>query len=197
MDGDRIGRVAGVGSVALALGSTLLATLLSPAFTWSGNALSDLGVAWTAAGTTGTVVLFDGGLVLGGLAGLAFARFLVHSAPDALHRLAGASFGVTSASMGAVGLFPMGSALHAPVAIVFFLGISATLALAGVGALRRGVIGYGASSVGLAAGNLGVWVAWALAGGPAAVGLAVPEIGGSIALSTWVLVTARRWPPGR
>jgi len=107
MDADRLGRASGVASVVLAFGATLLATGLSPSFTWTENALSDLGVAGNDAGTTATVLLFDGGLVLGGLAGLAFARFLVGTGVDRLDRLAGGAFGATSASMGAVGLFPL------------------------------------------------------------------------------------------
>lgn len=55
--------------------------------------------------------------------------------------------------------------------------------------------GYGAASLALAVANLGAWLAWALAGGRAAVGLAVPELWGSLVLATWVLLTVRRWPP--
>ena len=195
MDVNRLGRASGAASVVLAFGGTLLAMGLSPSFTWTEHALSDLGVAWTDAGTTATVLLFDGGLVLGGLAGLAFARCLVWTGVDRLDRLAGGAFGVTSASMGAVGLFPLGTTLHVPVAVAFFLGISITAALAGAGALRRGVTGYGAASLALAVANLGAWLAWALAGGTAVVGLAVPELWGSLVLATWVLLTVRRWPP--
>lgn len=194
MDATGLGRLAGVASVIVTLGTTLFATALSPSFAWTANALSELGVTWTGVGTPTTVVLFNGGLVAGGLVGLGFAWYLVDTSSARLDRLTGVAFGITAASMGAVGVFPMGRTLHGPVAITFFLSISLTLGLAGAGALRGGRSRYGRISLGLAALNLLIWVVWLAAGGLAATGLAVPEFGGSVTLSAWVLLTVSRRP---
>lgn len=197
----RMGRIAGVLSVVVALGTTLLATIVSPSFRWTEHALSELGVTWTAVGTPTTVALFNGGLVAGAGFGLGFAWFLRDSARSDLGRATAVAFGVTTASMGAVGVFQAGAVLHAPVAVTFFLFVTVTLGLAAASALRwdRSAdagdrVRYGATSLLLAATNLGIWVVWLALGGPAAAGLAVPEIGGSLVLSAWVLLTARQWP---
>lgn len=197
MDPLGVGRWAGVASVVVALGSTLLATVVSPEFAWSRNALSELGVIGTGVGTQTTVVLFNGGLVLGAALGLAFAWFLVRTAATSLGRVAGGSFALTTASMGGVGLFPAGTALHAPAALAFFLLVTVTLVLAGAAAVRDGRRRYGWFSLALGALNLAIWIAWVAAGGPDAVGVALPEVGGAVVLSAWVLVTVRHkrgWP---
>lgn len=196
MNAREVARYAGVASVVVALGSTLLATAVSPDFSWSRDALSELGVT-DGVGTGTTVLLFNGGLVLGALLGLAFARYLIDAAATRLERAAGASFALTTASMGGVGLFPAGTALHGPAAVAFFLLITVTLVVAGVAALRAGRRGYGAVSLGLGVLNLAIWVVWVAAGGPDVVGVAVPEIGGAVVLSSWVLLTVRRWPESR
>lgn len=75
---DRIGvvRASGLVAVTVTMVAILVATLVSPAFRWTGNALSNLGVAATAAGMNLTVLLFNGGLIVGGLAGDAQCRRL-------------------------------------------------------------------------------------------------------------------------
>jgi hypothetical membrane protein len=195
MDTDRVGRSLGVASVLVTFGSTLLATVLSPAFAWTDNALSELGVAGTAVGTPTTALLFNGGLIAGALLGLGFAWFLAKAATTWLGRLTGLSFGLTGVSMGGVGVFPMDVALHGPVAVAYFLLISVTLAVGGAAALTVGRRIDGLWSLGLAGGNFGVWAVYVAIDGPTVLGLALPELGGSIIFSSWVLLTSRRWPP--
>lgn len=192
MDPETAGRAAGPASVITALGGTLAATVASPSFSWSDDALSELGVTGTTAGTEMTVLLFNVGLLLGGLLGLGFAWYLVRTATGTGWRATGVVFGVTALAMAGVGLFPMGDPLHGPVAIALFLGITATLALAGEVAIREGSRRYGTGSVLGAVAHLAGWAGWLAAGGPDALGLALPELWNSILLATWVLVTTRR-----
>lgn len=188
------GRAAGLAAVVVSLGGVLLATVLSPGFTWTDHALSELGVTGTAPGTSTTMAVFNGGLILGGVIGLVFSWYLYKTAEDDLTRVTGSLFGVTAALMGGVGVFPMDVSLHGSVAVGFFLFISMTLAVAGIAGLRRGNRQYGAISLLLAVGNVGVWSAWGLAGGPDVIGLALPESGGSILISGWVVLTALHYP---
>lgn len=186
------GRTAGLASATVALGTTLLAAVVSPTFSWTGNALSELGVAWTAVGTPATVALFNGGLVLGALFGLVFAGALYRGGETRLERATGIAFGMTTASMGGVGLFPVGTALHVPTAVGFYVLITVTASLAVVPAVRRGARWYGVASLTVAVGNLGTWIGWLALGGPGVVGLAVPELAGAVLLAAWVALTVSR-----
>ncbi|WP_229111919.1 DUF998 domain-containing protein [Halapricum desulfuricans] len=70
---DRLGRVAGTASVAVAFVGIATAIALSPSFAFGANALSDLGNPGHPAGTPATALAFNGGLIVGGVLGTAFA----------------------------------------------------------------------------------------------------------------------------
>jgi hypothetical membrane protein len=188
------GRLGGL-AVVLALGAILLATSLSPAFAWGDNALSDLGVAWTDAGTPLTVLVFNGGLVAAGLAGLGFAWSLWRASGGA-GRVVPASLGVAVVLLGLVGLFPRGSSLHVPVAVGFYLFVSVTAWVDGVVCLRGDRVRAGV--VGLLSGtaNAGAWAVWAATGPVMRGGLALPEVAGAVAFAAWVVGVARLSRPG-
>lgn len=194
MDVGTAGRAAGVASVVVALAGVLAATAVSPAFSWTANALSELGVATTAAGTETTVLLFNGGLAVGALLALGYAWYLSRTAASTLARVAAGSFAATAVLMGAIGLFPSGTSLHFPVSVAFFLSIPTTLAVAGLAALRAGGRRDGRVGLLLAVLGVAVWVAWLAAGGRSRLGLALPEFGGAVVLASWVLLSVRGWP---
>lgn len=194
MDRTALARATGPAAVVLAFAGMVGAILASPSFSFADNALSELGVGTSAVGTPTTALLFNGGLLVGGVLGLGFAWYLVTSSRESLGRLAGGSFGATTWAMAGVGVFPMGDPFHAPVAVVFFLGITTTLAVGGLAARRAGAVRLGTASVAGAVGHVLGWLAWVAAGGPAAIGLAVPELWGAALLAAWVLLTARRRP---
>lgn len=195
MDSRTAGRYAGPLSVLLALGGTLLATVVSPTFAWSRNALSELGAATTAVGTDTTVLLFNGGLLAGGLVALAFAWYRFDVATSTLERGTAVLFAMTAIGMGSVGVFPLTEPVHGPVAVAFFLGLTATITASATAAYARGDRGDALVDGSLATLHVIGWVAWLSAGGPESVGIAVPELWGSILLSAWVLREAQR-PPG-
>lgn len=195
MDRTALGRAMGPIAVIVAFAGVLGGILAAPSFSITENALSELGVASSAVGTPTTAVLFNGGLLVGGVVGLGFAWYLLTVARDVLGRFLGWSFGVTTWSMAGVGVFPMDDAFHVPVALAFFLGITATLAVAGPVERRRGRSRLGSASLVGAVGHVAGWLAWVAAGGPAVVGLAVPELWGAGLLAAWVLATARRLRP--
>ena len=169
-----LARLAGAAGSAVALGGILLATAVSPTFSWSESALSDLGVA------APTALLFNGGLVLGGLLALGYAGALRRSA-----RPVAVVYALCACSLVGVGAFPSDTAAHVPVAVAFFVLLAATLALDGV---RRRATTTGRASLLLAAVSVAAWPLWFLADiGP---GVAVPELLGALSLATWVVALA-------
>ena len=167
--------ISGTLAPAVALGSILLGTLLSPTFSWTGNALSDLGVTPTSA------LAFNGGLVAGGVLALPLAWVLAADGRPIL----GAVFGLTAVSMALVGVFRSGHPLHFPVALGFYLGATATMLVDGIGALRANVRAWGLAAVGLALVHIGSWVAWSAGVRPGS-GLAIPEAIGAVLFAVWV-----------
>lgn len=179
-------------AVTTTLGCTLLSAVLSPAFAWRENALSNLGVTWTEAGTTTTAVLFNGGLITGGLLGLVVALALYRRVTGRGDRVVTALCGVSLALMGLVGVFPQGTVTHFPVAIGFFLSVSVTLWVDGSLGYRAGERRRGLLTVAGGTANILAWVLWfALARNPTE-GLALPEVTGAVIFGVWLLVAAVR-----
>ncbi|QCC52362.1 DUF998 domain-containing protein [Halapricum salinum] len=188
---DRVGQLLGVAAIVVTFVGIFGAVALSPSFAWSENALSNLGVASHAAGTGTTVLLFNGGLLLGGVLGIGFAVALALREARLLGRLGAALFGVAMASMAGVGVFPQGHSLHFGVASGLYLLFSvATIVYAG-GLVIDGDRRAGALSAGLGVVNLGIWIGWVGAVGIEAPGLAIPEILGAGCVGAWALWQAR------
>ena len=187
MDRDTVVRSSGGVAVGVTMAAILLATLLSPAFRWTGNALSNLGVTQSAAGTSLTVLLFNAGLVLGGAVGLVFSVVLARSLPTFGGRAVGVLFGLAMLAMAAIGVFPQNRPLHFPVAVGFYLLLSLALWGDGVVSLRRGWRRRAVAGLALGTVNVFGWVAWGLTGSLRRPGLALPEIVGALALSVWAV----------
>lgn len=182
----------GVVAAAVSLASLLLATMLSPSFEWTGNALSNLGVAGTDAGTPTTALLFNGGLVVGALLGLVFAYYLWTCAENRGKRTVAVLFALTLVAMGAIGVFPQGTALHVPAAVAFFVLVTVTIWADAVvvGGTEEGL--RGAVATWLGAANVAAWIIWAATGPIRRPGLALPEIVGALVFAIWILSTAIR-----
>lgn len=176
---DRLALWAGPASISVSAVGILAATLLAPWFTWTGNALSDLG----AAGAT-TAWLFNGTLIAAGILGIPFALRVLDDTHSRLRRIGVVLFGASMPMLALVGVFALPSPYHAPVAVSFFLLFTIGLFVDGVGALRAGRVRDGTISIGLAVAHVLAWVAWGVSG---LEGVALPEIVGSIAIWVWVL----------
>lgn len=177
-------RVAGLLAPAATLGCVLAATVVAPEFSWTGDALSDLGVG------ARTAPLFNGGLLVGGLLALPYAVALGRAARGTIGRAAATGFALAAVAMGLVGAFPTGHPLHLPAAVAFYLLLTATLAVDG--ASRRDAP-TGAASLALAAVHVVVWAAWA-AGVRPGPGLAIPEAVGAASLALWVWIASPAAP---
>lgn len=194
---DRLRRAvtwSGIASSLAGFLTTLSATVLSPTFSWTANALSDLGAA-----DAGTPWLFNGGLIVAGIIALPFARVLFDTARNVLERAGALGFAGSVIGLALVGLFPIGTALHGPVAITYFLLFTVAMWLHGSGAALTGDVSRGLAAIWLGIGHLLAWLAWAASG---LEGIAIPEIVGSAVLLAWVVLTTRwirtstKWPSG-
>lgn len=169
-----------VGSLApvVTLGAIFLSILVSDSFSWATSALSDLGVA------AETALLFNGGLVAGGLLGLAYSYALWRAAADFVARATAATVALAVVLMGLVGVFVSGHPFHFPVALGFYLFVTVSLVLDGAGRWSQRV---GKVSVVLGVAHLAGWIVWVV--GPRfGTGLAVPETLGAFVFAGWVLV---------
>lgn len=185
-----VGGWAGVASVTLTTLATLGATVVSPSFSWTTNALSDLGQPGTPAATPLTTLLFDGGLVLGGLLGFGFAYALWVGGRHLIERAAVVPLCLALAGLMGVGVFPLSKPLHTPAAIGFYLFSMVTMAVYGLGNVVAGTVRRGVATVALVAVHVAVWWWWIAAGSATIPGLAVPEFAGALLFDAWVLATA-------
>ena len=172
-----LARLLGHAAPVVTLGTILLATVVSDSFTWTDSALSDLGV------TTGTALLFNGGLVVGGLLALPYAYALWIAARSNVGRLTSVAFALAATTMGLVGVFVSGHPLHLPVALSFYLLVTATLVLDG---FARRTVWQGRLSALLGVAHFLGWALW-VAGSRFGTGLAVPETVGALVFALWVL----------
>jgi hypothetical membrane protein len=182
----RVGAGAGVAAVVVSLAGILAAVASAPWFSWTANALSDLGVA---GGHTET--LFNYALLAGGVLGVPYAAWVAASARSRFGTAAGVVFAAASVCLAGVGAFPSDTSLHAPAAIGFFLLLTYALALDGSAAV---VAGARRRALGLWWGVLGHVTAWLLWAASGIEGLALPEMAGSLLLAAWVATTVRRRP---
>jgi hypothetical membrane protein len=172
----------------VSLGSTGLSTALAPAseFTWQAYALSDLGRRGAR-----TFLLFNGGLILGGLLGAAFAWPLWRHSRNLLERVGTVVFVPTVVGLGLVGVFHLPHELHTPVALLFFIGGPVTQWLYGAGQMLADDAWFGVVSVSLGVGHVVGWVGWQLAVADSEAWFAVPEMIASLAFGLWTLALAR------
>jgi hypothetical membrane protein len=189
-------RYLAVVAVTTTVGCILLATVLSPAFAWRENALSNLGVTWTDAGTATTAVLFNGGLVTGGVVGVVVAVTLYRRVTGRGDRAVVVLAGGALTLMGLVGVFTQGHLLHLPVALSFFLLVSVAMWVDGGVRYRKGSRRQGGLVVAGGTANLLCWVVWLTAVADPLSGLAIPELFGAGLFAVWLLAVTVRLSGG-
>lgn len=181
--------LAGPAGIAVTLGTVAVAVLLSPWFSWTANALSDLGHPSRA-----TAPLFNGGLVVAGLLGLAFATRLWPETTNAAHRLGLGLVALSFLALALVGVVPAGRPLHTPVAVVIFAALTYALFASATGDVLAGRDRRAIATTWLAVAHVTGWAVWPLSG---LSGIAIPETVGSLVLAAWVLSWYRDLGPGR
>ena len=180
-----------LGAVAtlLALGGIAAAILLDPTFSWTSDALSDLGVRPRSA------PVFNWGLIFGGVAGVGYAAGLgliaLSRAPEngggvvirrAVATLRAVVLGLAMVAMAGVGAFDLTQPLHGPAAVGFYA--LTTLAFA-VDGLARRETRTGQITLAFVPVHVAVWATFIWGWWPV-TGLALPELPGALMLAGWV-----------
>ena len=182
--------LAGALAPLVTLGAIFAATLLSPSFSWTANALSNLGGRSADAATPTTRFLFNNGLLLGGLLGFGFGPALLAARRNAVELLGVVLFGLTLAAMALIGVFPQHRDPHFTVAAAFYTLLSIAFWVYGAGNVLGGARRRGLLTIGAGALNLLTWAVWALTGAFTRPGLALPEIVGAVAFGAWAVATS-------
>ncbi|HKL29662.1 MAG TPA: DUF998 domain-containing protein [Natrialbaceae archaeon] len=180
-----VGTLCGLAAPGVGLGTVLLATLLAPWFSWTGNALSDLGHPSRA-----TAPLFNGGMALAGLLALAFAGRLWIDAEGWVRRGALIVLAASFASLVGVGAYPETTDLHFTVSVAFFVSLTYGLWLYGSADALAGTPERGVATIWLGVANVTGWVLYATF--EPFEGVAIPEAVGGVALVAWAVPTALR-----
>lgn len=192
---------------AVALSMMLLATFIDPLFSWQSRSLSSIGEATGrslfALGTADQLafVLFNGGLLFGGLVGLPYIARLWSETVNGIEKAGVVAFALSLLFMTGIGyayLDGPANALHFPFAAGFFLVLTIALLVFGTGfALDRSTTA-GVATMWLGIVHLLVWVFWVLLEAMVWTGdgdtwtyFAVPEAVGAVLFGGWVIWTAR------
>jgi hypothetical membrane protein len=182
-----IGRWSGFAAAIVGVGTVLLATLLAPWFSWNGDALSDLGDPARA-----TAPSFNAGVFLAGFLGFVFVvrLWIEVEGSNWVRRLALVVLGTSFASLGLVGVFPVGSDLHFPVAVGYFVALTGGLWLYGSADALEGATKRGVATIWLGIASVSGW--GVVAAIPSTSGIAIPEAVSTIALAGWAVSTTLR-----
>ncbi len=183
----RVSGVCGVITPLLVLTLIAIAITYSPWFSWTENALSDLGVPYKNATIPAT--LFNSSLIIGGFLTLIFTVGLLEVLPRRISTRTGAYiFASTAFAMSAIGIFPENTGrLHLYVSIAFFTLLAISLLVMGIAVFLDGdtrwKLGLPILLAGMIAG--GVWVLpWKSA--------AIPEMTSALSASTISLILGIR-----
>jgi hypothetical membrane protein len=157
-----------------------LAIASYPQFSWTGNALSDLGVQKGV-----TAVLFNSGLVMGGILALLFGFGLFKILGDkALGKVGAVSFILVALALTAIGVFPENAGrIHYYVSVMFFALFPISAFIIGTTFLLKADLKMSLFTFLVAIVAAIVWVIhWTIGFGS---NVAIPETLSAIPASTW------------
>ena len=169
----------GIAGPFIVISLIFFAILRSPWFSWTKNALSDLGVHGV------TALLFNSSLVIGGTLTIIFATGLRKILVKSTLGLVGSILlTLDAADLIAIGIFPeTAGVIHLYVSVIFFALLPISLFFIGSSViLKASERSYGAFTI-----LAGIFAAivWALPRG----GAAIPEILAALAASIWSIVS--------
>lgn len=173
----------GVAGALVGVVALLVATLVSPTFSWTGNAISDLG----ASGAAYPQVL-NVGLVASSLLAVPFVYVVWHRGTHPVERAGAITYALSLASLGLIGVFPIGDPLHTPVSVAFFTLMTVTLLVHGTGTVLGGSVHRGLGSMWLGVVHVVSWILWGVGVRPGP-GLAIPEFIGAVLVCCWLVWT--------
>jgi len=170
----------GAAALVVALSLIFLAISLSPWFSWSANALSDLGVgeaAW----------VFNSGLMAGGILTMVFAAGLfVTLKGRALGRVGSVFLFFDAVALFGIGLFSEAAGdIHSYFSVAFFVLFPISLFLLGAGAVMAGSKKFGSFTI---VDGILAALPWAFGWD----GVAIPEAISALVASIWIIAEGAR-----
>lgn len=178
--GRRVAGLCGAAVPIVALSFIFISIRFSPWFSWSSNALSDLGVGEAA-------LVFNSGLMISGILTCFFAAGLFTAfGGQTLRRFGATLLFIDGIALSGIGLFSEAyGPIHLYFSVAFFLLFPMSLFVIGAGTILAGGRGFGSFTV-----MMGILAALPWAFGWSAV--AVPEMLSAIAASAWSMAQGLR-----
>jgi len=182
----------GILAPVFSLGCVGLATVVAPPgeFTWRAYALSDMGRP-----DARTYLLFNAGLIGGGVVGLPLVWSLWRRARNRVEQVGTVMLLVSLIGLALIGVFHLPHPLHNPVALLFFVGGPFTHWVYGTGRALAGDVRTGLVSIWFGVGHAAGWTGWllylALSGPEGGPWFAVPEMIAAVAFGGWAVTVAR------
>jgi len=160
----------------------LLAIAYSPQFSWTENALSDLGVQEGV-----TAILFNSGLILGGILTLVFVSGLFALQKTMLGRIGVFIFVLSALALTAIGIFPENAGrIHYYVSVAFFLLFPISMFVIGATFLLTAKVKMGFFTFLAAIVASLVWaIQWTIGFGS---NVAIPETLSALSAFAWFIV---------
>ncbi|MGQ9788612.1 MAG: DUF998 domain-containing protein [Candidatus Hadarchaeaceae archaeon] len=182
--GLRFAGLCGVAAPIVALLFIFMAITFSPWFSWTANALSDLGVGEAA-------LIFNSGLVLGGVLATVFATVMLAAYPDRVRRTGALVFLLGTISLIGIGIFSEAAGqIHFYFSVAFFILVPISFWIMGVGIFRSVHKSWGIFTLVLGVVGALPWTHhW-----PA---VAIPELLSALCFTAWSIVQGTRFYLGR
>jgi len=179
----RISGVCGIIAPIVAFSCILLAVSFYPPFSWTDNALSDLGVQ-----AEPTSILFNYGLIASGVMALVFGIGLYDLLGSTVSGKVGVFlFILASLTLIAIGVFNENYApIHWYVSVIFFTSFSLSMFVLAAALLKLGRLRVGLFTFLVAMSAATPWIAYFTA--RYVEGVAVPETISALAASMWAMV---------
>lgn len=178
----KIAAVCGILTPIIAFTCILMAIVLYPQFSWTENALSDLGIVEGAVS-----IIFNSGLIVSGILALAFAIGVQNYLNKSLMGKVGAFlFALDAIALIAIGAFPEKTAPHFPASVAFFVLFPIAMLFIGATLTKRGEKPMAVFSLLAAIFSIVVWIFQYNVG--FGRGVAIPETLTALAVSAWALV---------
>jgi hypothetical membrane protein len=193
-----IAAAAGIVGPFYAFMSIMIAIIVSPWFTWTGNALSDLGNLSMYATSPVSSLVFNSGLIVAGIITVFAVLGLIMNVKRHIGALISAVvLLVGTIALICIGLFPEN---FPPWHFIFSVMLFATIAIAmllfgGVFTYHKGTrrLGYFSLATGLIAAS--PWIPYMLLNWN--IGAAIPEIISAITVYIWVIVMSTKLASGK
>jgi len=179
--------VSGILAPIIAFTLISLAIVSCPQFSWTEDALSDLGVQEGV-----TAILFNSGLMIAGILALIFAMGLfMFLSENALGRISALILALAALALIAVGIFPESvKPTHYYVSVAFFVLLLLSMLFMGAAFLRVSRMKVGLFAFLTVAVATVVWIIQFLR--PFVSGVAIPEIISALSASMWSIALGFR-----